>query len=190
MARASIVLPVPGKASSSRWPSDSMQVRASRTTCPLPSNACSTFAAIASNVWAYHWTCSSVTLIGASPASLSRVPVHEAGLDGAGRPARDHDVDLLAQVGVERAVVARVAAARQHGHVAGVERAAAAGAVAGQRVAARRDALGRPEDLVAVAAVAGAGAGVDVGDRGLRRRRVVGLAVDRRPVAERTRGVL
>ena len=37
--RASMVLPVPGKSSSSRWPSETRQVRVSRMTCRLPSTA-------------------------------------------------------------------------------------------------------------------------------------------------------
>src|SRR5699024_5171743 len=60
-ARASEVLPVPGKSSSSRCPPDSRQVRVSRTTCDLPSTAADTFATSRSNVAANQAAWSGVT---------------------------------------------------------------------------------------------------------------------------------
>ena len=44
IARASEVFPVPGKSSSSRWPSLSSAVKPSRMTKVLPSSTCSTLA--------------------------------------------------------------------------------------------------------------------------------------------------
>ena len=57
-AFASIVLPVPGRSSSSRWPPETRQVNASRTTCLLPRTACSTLATSRPNVSANHLTSS------------------------------------------------------------------------------------------------------------------------------------
>ena len=62
-ARASWVLPVPGKSSSSRCPSESMQVNASRMTCSLPSTALSTLATMAPKVSVNHCACSCVTVM-------------------------------------------------------------------------------------------------------------------------------
>ena len=64
IARASWVLPVPGKSSSSRCPSESMQVSASRMTCCLPRTAWSTLSTIWVNAWANHWAWSLVTVMG------------------------------------------------------------------------------------------------------------------------------
>ena len=62
-ARASWVLPVPGKSSSRRCPSESMQVSASRITWSLPSTAFSTFCTIWVNACSNHWACSVVTVM-------------------------------------------------------------------------------------------------------------------------------
>src|SRR6478609_6400161 len=83
MARASWVLPVPGKSSSSRWPSESMQVSASRMTCSLPSTALSQFATMAENVWANQADWSWVTVMrGVLPGAGSAGSAGSAG--GAG----------------------------------------------------------------------------------------------------------
>src|SRR6478736_3187085 len=64
-ARASEVLPVPGTSSSSTWPSLSIAVSTSSTTCRLPSTARSTLSAICENVWANHVACSCVRVMDA-----------------------------------------------------------------------------------------------------------------------------
>src|SRR6478609_10671551 len=87
MARASWVLPVPGKSSSSRWPSESMQVRASRMTCSLPSTALSQFATMAENVWANQADWSWVTVMrGVLPGATSSGWVGPSWSAGTGRP--------------------------------------------------------------------------------------------------------
>ena len=69
MARARAVLPVPGASSSSRCPSESKQVSASRTTGALPSSAWPTLSTIFAKVSANQAACSGVTVIG-GPLSL------------------------------------------------------------------------------------------------------------------------
>src|SRR5580692_5799591 len=60
IALASEVFPVPGKSSSSRWPSETRQVSASLTMCCLPSTACSTLVTSAPKARANQLTCSAV----------------------------------------------------------------------------------------------------------------------------------
>src|SRR5690606_17925062 len=62
-ARASEVLPVPGKSSSSRWPRENRHVSASRTTCSLPSTACSTLATRRPKASANCCACSAVVVV-------------------------------------------------------------------------------------------------------------------------------
>ncbi len=64
MARASEVLPVPGKSSSSTWPSLIMAVNISSMTCCLPSRACSTLATSRPKVSAKRSACSCVIVTG------------------------------------------------------------------------------------------------------------------------------
>ena len=62
-ALASDVLPVPGTSSSSRWPCETRQVSASRTTWVLPTTACSTLPTSLLNVWANQAACSGVVVL-------------------------------------------------------------------------------------------------------------------------------
>src|SRR6476469_1596378 len=59
-ARASCVLPVPGKSSRSMWPSESRPVSARRVTCYLPRTAFSMLPTSSSNVCANQVTCACV----------------------------------------------------------------------------------------------------------------------------------
>src|SRR6478752_1852387 len=69
-ALASEVLPVPGKSSSSKCPSDSRQVTASEMVRGLPSTAWPMLPTSEENVWANHWAWSGVMVIFQAPESF------------------------------------------------------------------------------------------------------------------------
>src|ERR1700689_4758202 len=156
IALAREVLPVPGKSSSSRWPSDTMQVSASRMTCCLPSTACSTLLTSAPKARANQFACSDVTV--AAPAiavvmgfsaflwsDVSRccapMPLCLDVSRGALAPAGDGDRDRLSIPGVEAdglegrgaAAVGGRAAALRLGGGSPVDAGVTVGAGVGQR---------------------------------------------------------
>ena len=75
IALASEVFPVPGKSSSSRCPSETRQVSASRTMWFLPSTACSTFVTSAPKALANQLACSDVTFGTPAVAVVMILPI-------------------------------------------------------------------------------------------------------------------
>src|SRR5882757_7439415 len=137
-----LVLPVPGKSSSSRCPSETRQVSARRTTCCLPNTAWPMFAARRVNTSANHAAWSGVI----SVKSYLSLPPGILGVAVA-TTVRSHGIVIAV---VER-LVARVVAV-----AAGVHRVVAHVALAGRDVAAhvlvRAEVVERDVDVPAVPA--------------------------------------
>src|SRR4051794_24627002 len=92
---ASTVLPVPGKSSSSTWPSESRAVSTSRITCCLPRIAWSTLSTSLPNASANQLACSCVTAMSCR-FRLEVVPGLAADRDGEVLRAGDADRDRAA----------------------------------------------------------------------------------------------
>src|SRR2546423_2638413 len=81
-ALASEVFPVPGKSSSSRWPSDSRQVKASRTTWSLPRMALLMLATMRSKASLNRAACSGLTVTPVLPYSRPCVGTGDSAAGG------------------------------------------------------------------------------------------------------------